>query len=129
MDVLPLEMTQGDSFYFELAFVDPYNDNQPVDLSGWDISVDFKLRISDAAPYITLGVGAGITILPPNRAALSFAASAISGLEILYTRSGEFVPSRIIYGDVKLTPPIGTNVIQGLGARTVLPLKIWAGIT
>ncbi len=79
---------------------------------------------------LTIGNG-GLSLLEDLGAvSLQFDSTALNDIDINpRPRNGELIPSRIIYGDVKLTPPDGQYLVQGAGARTVIALKVYLGVT
>ena len=124
-----LEMTKGDPFYHEIAFVDAAG--AAIDLTGWGIKVDFKARLTDTTPIISLTVdNGGIEGTGTGLVAVQFEASAFDALDINpRPRNGETMPSATIYGDVRILPPPGVHVAQGMGCRTVILLRVYAGVT
>lgn len=130
MVIIPLEMTQGDPFYEEIGLNDA--NGSGIDLAEWGIQIDFKLNLTDIAPLLSLTIGnGGLSLLEDLGAvSLQFDSTALNDIDINpRPRNGELIPSRIIYGDVKLTPPDGQYLVQGAGARTVIALKVYLGVT
>lgn len=125
------EVTQGDPYYDEIAFVDQYG--APKDLTDWTIEIAFRTAFSGPS-LIDLTQTNGISFpgLSPVSGVISLAfdANVLADLDINpRPRNGQMVPSRVVIGDVKLTPPDGVELIQGMGARTTIFLTVKAAIT
>ena len=129
MTPLIYEMTQGDPFYAEIAFVDQYG--AAVDLSTWTLGIGFKTGYADAAPLLYLSIAnGGLVSVATGIIAFAFPAIAVSDIEINpRPRNGDLIPWRWIYGDLKTVPPQALEFEQADGARTPILIKLFAGIT
>ena len=126
------EMTLGDPYYDEIAFVDQYG--APKDMTGWDIEVTFRTAFAGVILTELTGDNDGVGFLNADATGgviyLTFDANVLEDLDINpRPRNGDLVPSRIIIGDVKLTPPNALQLVQGSGARTTIFLTVKAGLT
>ncbi|WP_428491673.1 hypothetical protein [Rhodopila sp.] len=128
MTPLLYEMTQGDSFYAELAFVDQYG--SVVDVSTWTLSVGFKTAYADAVPAFSLTVSnGGIIAVETGVIALNIRSAILTDIDIdPRPKNGDLIPWRWLYGELQMTPPALIEFSQGDGARTSILIKVYAGI-
>ena len=126
------EVTRGDALYREIPFLDQYD--APVNLNGWQFEAGFKKSFSDRRAYFTLTTDDGLAFKNADASTgilcLSIDPDQFDDLDLtILPRNGERVPFKFITGDLKMTPPDGTGLMQGTGARTAIIIKVLAGVT